>query len=102
MMVARLYLMGALMTDHCRCDLADEVFRGGKNALVARNGLVIRKALDQEETDNFVKALKRSCDQRRPVVLLADRRYSFFPWEFGTNVNYVVLGLYYITRAWGQ
>ena len=69
---------------------------------MAQNGLVIREALDQEETDKSVKALKRSYDQRRPVVLLADRRYRFFPWEFGKNMNYVVLGLYYITRAWGQ
>jgi hypothetical protein len=79
-------------------------FRGGKaKALHSKNrSMVLRGPEDQTEDDKSVHALLNNYRSRRPLVLLADDNYKLFPYDLSTDgYTYVVLGLYWITHAWG-
>lgn len=58
---------------------------------------------DQEASDRSVRALLKTWKDRLPIVLLADDKYACFPYDLTlANYTYVVLGLYWISHAWGQ
>jgi hypothetical protein len=84
--------------------LRQEVPSGGKaEALHSKNGcLEVREPGDQLEDDRSVHALLNNYASRQPLVLLADDNYRLFPFDLAANgYTYVVLGLYWITHAWG-
>ena len=57
---------------------------------------------DQLEDDRSVRALLNNYRSGRPLVILADNNYALFPYDLAANgYAYVVLGLYWITHAWG-
>ncbi|TBU33626.1 hypothetical protein BD311DRAFT_651774 [Dichomitus squalens] len=64
----------------------------------------LQKASDQEEGDKSVRALLRTQQMGRPVVLIIDDRYALFPYDLSTkpNCTYVVLGFYHIAHAWAE
>ena len=55
---------------------------------------------NQFTTDKSVRALIRTCQEKKPLVLLIDDRYRLFPYDLSTHV-YVVLGYYTIVDFWG-
>ncbi|KAH0827875.1 hypothetical protein J3R83DRAFT_3502 [Lanmaoa asiatica] len=58
---------------------------------------------DQEASDKSVRALLKTCKDRRPIALLADDKYAHFPYDLSSaNYTYVVLGLYWISHAWAE
>ncbi|KAG8213942.1 hypothetical protein J3R82DRAFT_10688 [Butyriboletus roseoflavus] len=58
---------------------------------------------DQEASDKSVRALLKTCKDRRPIALLADDRYALFPYDLASaNYTYVVLGFYWISHAWAE
>ncbi|KAG9316630.1 hypothetical protein JVU11DRAFT_2684 [Chiua virens] len=60
-------------------------------------------AQDQQASDKSVRALLRTCEDKRPIVLLADDKYALFPYDLASaNYTYVVLGFYWITHAWAE
>jgi hypothetical protein len=65
--------------------------------------LEIQRPADQLEDDRSVRALLNNYRSGRPLVILADSNYALFPYDLAANgYTYVVLGLYWITHAWGQ
>jgi hypothetical protein len=65
--------------------------------------LEIQRPADQLEDDRSVRALLNNYRSGRPLVVLADSNYALFPFDLAANgYTYVVLGLYWITHAWGQ
>ncbi|KAH9998464.1 hypothetical protein BJV74DRAFT_767901 [Russula compacta] len=78
---------------------------GGKaEAVHSKNRrLEIQGPGDQLEDDRSVRALLNNHRSGRPLVVLADNNYALFPFDLSANgYTYVVLGLYWITHAWGQ
>ncbi|KAI0655889.1 hypothetical protein C8Q70DRAFT_922757 [Cubamyces menziesii] len=63
----------------------------------------LQKAEDQREEDKSVRALLRTYQMKRPLVLLIDDRYALFPYDLATKgYTYVVLGFYHIVHAWAE
>lgn len=63
----------------------------------------VREADDQHEEDKSVRALLRTYQMKRPLVLIIDDRYALFPYDLATKgYTYVVLGFYHIAHAWGE
>lgn len=57
---------------------------------------------DQHAAHRSVRALLINYRDKRPLVLLVDDKYLLFPYDLArSNVTYAVLGLYWITGAWG-
>ncbi|KII92770.1 hypothetical protein PLICRDRAFT_155572 [Plicaturopsis crispa FD-325 SS-3] len=78
---------------------------GGKSESVhSKEGhSVIQQAQDQLANDKSVRALMKNYEDLRPLVLLADDRYSLFPYDLGGHgCAYAVLGFYQITHAWAE
>ncbi|KAH8978208.1 hypothetical protein EDB83DRAFT_2243118 [Lactarius deliciosus] len=78
---------------------------GGKaKALHSKNRRQeVRGPGDQSEDDPSIRALLDNHKCGRPLVLLADDNYRLFPFDLTANgYTYVVLGLYWITHAWGR
>lgn len=62
----------------------------------------MHEAADQHEEDKSVRALLRTYQMKRPLVLIIDDRYALFPYDLATKgYTYVVLGFYHIAHAWG-
>ncbi|KAF8556398.1 hypothetical protein OG21DRAFT_1483158 [Imleria badia] len=62
-----------------------------------------QRSQDQQASDHSVRALLKTCKDRRPIVLLADDKYAHFPFDLASaNYTYVVLGLYWISHAWAE
>lgn len=82
------------------------LYSGGKaeSILDYRVGAArFQQAQDQEATDKSVRALLKSYTDKRPLVLLADDKYALFPYDLSASgCTYVVLGLYWISHAWGM
>ncbi|EIW63566.1 uncharacterized protein TRAVEDRAFT_161894 [Trametes versicolor FP-101664 SS1] len=63
----------------------------------------VREADDQHEEDKSVRALLRTYQMKRPLVLIIDDRYALFPYDLATKgYTYVVLGFYHIAHAWAE
>jgi hypothetical protein len=81
------------------------VSSGGKSeSLHSKNGrLEIQGPGDQLEDDRSVRALLNNYKSGRPLAVLADNNYALFPYDLTADgYTYVVLGLYWITHAWGE
>jgi hypothetical protein len=81
------------------------VSSGGKSeALHSKNGrLEVQGPGDQLEDDRSVRALLNNYKSGRPLAVLADNNYALFPYDLTADgYTYVVLGLYWITHAWGE
>ncbi|KAG6375365.1 2OG-Fe(II) oxygenase superfamily-domain-containing protein [Boletus reticuloceps] len=80
--------------------------RGGKSeSIISVRGGPKRYQTDQDQeaSDKTVRALLKTWKDRRPIVLLADDKYALFPCDLTSGrYTYVVLGLYWISHAWGQ
>lgn len=80
--------------------------RGGKSECIINPRREPKRYLtdqDQEASDRSVRALLKTCKDRRPIALLADDKYARFPYDLASaNYTYVVLGFYWISHAWGQ
>ncbi|KAI0645931.1 hypothetical protein C8Q79DRAFT_910605 [Trametes meyenii] len=63
----------------------------------------IHEADDQREGDKSVRALLRTYEMKRPLVLIIDDRYALFPYDLAAKgYTYVVLGFYHIAHAWAE
>lgn len=78
---------------------------GGKaESTYSKNGQAgVKEADDQREEDKSVRALLRTYQMGRPLVLIIDDRYALFPYDLAEKgYTYVVLGFYHIAHAWGE
>lgn len=85
-----------------RVDVRD---RGGKaeSLLASTTGRRLQSAQDQTATDKSVRALLKNYKEKRLLVLLADDKYVQFPYDLSASgYTYVVLGIYWISHAWGK
>ncbi|KAF9227346.1 hypothetical protein BS17DRAFT_775348 [Gyrodon lividus] len=79
---------------------------GGKSESTLESRIRPRRhqaAQDQEASDKSVRALLKTYKECRPLVLLADDKYALFPYDLAASkYTYVVLGMYWISRAWAE
>ncbi|KAI0630126.1 hypothetical protein C8Q77DRAFT_243759 [Trametes polyzona] len=78
---------------------------GGKaESLHSKHGhSQLHEADDQREEDKSVRALLRTFQMKRPLVLIIDDRYALFPYDLAAKgYTYVVLGFYHIAHAWAE
>ncbi|KAH9859075.1 hypothetical protein C2E23DRAFT_718154 [Lenzites betulinus] len=78
---------------------------GGKaESTYSKNGQAgVKEADDQREEDKSVRALLRTYQMGRPLVLIIDDRYALFPYDLAEKgYTYVVLGFYHIAHAWAE
>ncbi|KAI0762103.1 hypothetical protein BD413DRAFT_484945 [Trametes elegans] len=60
-------------------------------------------AADQRENDKSIRALLRTYQMGRPLVLIIDDQYEPFPFDLASKgVSYAVLGFYHIAHAWAE
>ncbi|KAI0355710.1 hypothetical protein OH77DRAFT_1402391 [Trametes cingulata] len=63
----------------------------------------VHEADDQREEDKSVRALLRTYQMKRPLVLIIDDKYALFPYDLAAKgYTYVVLGFYHIAHAWAE
>jgi len=94
--------VGILSSLGIQVDVRD---RGGKaeSLLDSTTGRRLQSAQDQTATDKSVRALLKNYKEKRPLVLLADDKYALFPYDLSVpGYTYVVLGIYWISHAWGK
>ena len=98
--------MSLLTTLCCKSTNTVLFISGGKaQSLHSNKGQAkLQEASDQEEGDRSVRALLRTYQMKRPIVLIIDDRYALFPYDLSTkpDCTYVVLGFYHIAHAWGE
>ncbi|THH31340.1 hypothetical protein EUX98_g2852 [Antrodiella citrinella] len=60
-------------------------------------------ASDQLAEDRSVRALLKTMELKRPMVLIIDDKYNLFPFDLASrNCTYAVLGFYRIAHAWAE
>ncbi|EAU91450.2 hypothetical protein CC1G_01939 [Coprinopsis cinerea okayama7 len=78
---------------------------GGKaeSTHMEKGKATVKAAGDQEATDKSVRALLRTYEEKRPLALVIDDRYSWFPFDLTSmGIAYTVLGFYMIVDAWAE
>ncbi|KAI0075119.1 hypothetical protein K474DRAFT_1646966 [Panus rudis PR-1116 ss-1] len=78
---------------------------GGKAESIHKNHgqTETRKDSDQLADDKSVRALLRTHELGRPLVLIIDDKYALFPYDLGSKgCTYAVLGYYRIAHAWAE
>ncbi|KIL62569.1 hypothetical protein M378DRAFT_108284 [Amanita muscaria Koide BX008] len=78
---------------------------GGKAACMLHQSRqnVVTAEDDQLAQDKSVRALLRTYEESRPLVLVIDEKYALFPFDLSSKgVTYAVLGFYTIAHAWAE
>ena len=58
---------------------------------------------DQGTNDKPIRALLMTFTQKRPLALVIDDEYAWFPYDLAIKgCTYAVLGFYRITDVWGK
>lgn len=79
--------------------------RGGSAETVSSKGGSLHgvEARDQEEGHKSVRALINTHKNQLPIALFIDDKYKLFPYDLEkTGVVYALLGVYWISHAWGM
>ena len=79
--------------------------RGGKAASIHKNNGQFESLADsdQKADDKSVRALLKTFIQKRPLALVIDDRYVWFPYKLASKgCAYAVLGFYRIASVWGK
>ena len=79
--------------------------RGGKAASIHRNNGQSESLADsdQKADDKSVRALLATFIQQRPLALVIDDKYAWFPYDLASKgCTYAVLGWYRIANVWGR
>ncbi|KAH7916571.1 2OG-Fe(II) oxygenase superfamily-domain-containing protein [Hygrophoropsis aurantiaca] len=107
--VVKGYLLSAFSASH-------DIFHHGGKLIISHGGGKAESTLgsrcgekrhmsadDQQATDHSVHALLNTYESKRPLILLADDKYSLFPFDLAASgFTYVVLGLYWISHVWAE
>lgn len=99
-----LSLMGKPLADNVLSRLFIQIGSGGRGAeSLNKSASDVLYASDQLAEDKSVRALLKTMELQRPLVLLIDDKYTLFPLDLASrNCAYAVLGFYRIARAWGR
>ncbi|KAM6501961.1 hypothetical protein JOM56_001938 [Amanita muscaria] len=102
------YLLGGFSASRDRFEHGGRLIishGGGKAACMLHQSRqnVVTAEDDQLAQDKSVRALLRTYEESRPLVLVIDEKYALFPFDLSSKgVTYAVLGFYTIAHAWAE